>query len=226
MFAVITLVSVFGLIFALSFHHFKRADTGAKRSTADSKTAAYFPWLLNQALRFFINSPLKRCWKLVQNLRIWHYQEKEKWTFLSLILSFIFLTGSGFIYALFSRQTIHGLLLLLHVGFGGIYAISLSMALVLRAGAYSFHTEKIGRDNSLQSPREPADFSTVMQKMSFWLFVFSGLLLILSALTLMLPVFSLKGQIEMVEVHRYAALAALLSAISFACLGRANNLKR
>jgi hypothetical protein len=49
----------------------------------------------------------------------------------------------------------------------------------------------------------------------FWLFIVSGLFLAATALFSMLPYFSLKTQVGLVETHRYSALLALLTAIVF-----------
>jgi hypothetical protein len=53
------------------------------------------------------------------------------------------------------------------------------------------------------------------QVILFWIFVASGLVLVLTALFQMLPSFSLRSQLLIFEVHRYAALEILLAGIAF-----------
>ncbi|MGB2844334.1 MAG: hypothetical protein WBC02_05735, partial [Candidatus Aminicenantaceae bacterium] len=79
---------------------------------------------------------------------------------------------------------------------------------------YSFHKEVEFSKDTFEG-REVVKHVTVKQKILFWLFVISGLLQALTALSLMLPVFSLTTQMSVVAIHRYSALGALLSAIAF-----------
>jgi len=224
-FTIITLVSFFGLIFSLLFHHSRRMKAQAKGISVDSKTRSYIPWLFNQLSRIFKSSSLS--WqKMAQFLRIQQYPEKERWIFLSLIASFVFLVASGFIPAMFIRRGLYGFLLLLHIGFGGIFAISLSIIVVLRARVYSFQTGKTMSNDSSAELKELTPSYAIMQKILFWLFIIAGLLLIVSALAQMLPFFSLNSQIALTEVHRYAALVSLLSAIAFAYITLTDGFKR
>lgn len=220
MFEIITVASLFGLISALAFDHYIRIKAASGKNSGGFKIADYLSWHANQISKHisgFSKNPLnKRYRKLLQKVIILRYPAVEKWSIVSLSLSFLLLAASGFIYALFFTQSLYGYLLLFHVILGGVFAISLPAVVVLQAHVYSFRTE--GAEFSKKSPggRKRVKSITVMQKILFWLFVVSGFLLILTALTLMLPAFSLKDQLSMVDIHRYSALAALLSAVAFA----------
>jgi len=229
MFGIIILVSLFAMIFALMFHHYRRVLTTAKINSADFKITDYFSWYVNRISKqisvLFKNSFKKSCQKLLKKVIIFRYPEVEKWSIVGLSLSFLFLATSGFIYALFFTRSLHGYALLFHVILGGVFSVSLSIVVVLWAPVYSFGTEKEKFSNDSPDRRETPRPVTVKQKILFWLFVISGFLLILTALTLMLPVFSLKDHLSMVDIHRYSALVALLSAIAFVYFTLAENRK-
>ena len=53
------------------------------------------------------------------------------------------------------------------------------------------------------------------QSLLHWVFVIAGLALILTALFSMLPYFSFRTQVGLVETHRWSALASVLSAMAF-----------
>ena len=95
---------------------------------------------------------------------------------------------------------------MLHVCAGGVFAVSLALALVLRARSYVFfpEEEKIEKNSSFSWSR-----------IYFWLFIVAGFLLIATSLVMMLPLFSLNVQIDLFEVHRYSALIAVLAAVTF-----------
>lgn len=154
--------------------------------------------------------------KLLQKTFFLRYPVVEKWGTISLSVSFIFLAVSGFIYALFFTQNLHGYPLLFHVILGGIFAICLPLVVVLQAPVFSFWSKETEFANKIPGGRKRTGPVPLIQKIFFWLFVISGFLLILTALTSMLPAFSLKDQLSMADIHRYSALVALLSAIAFA----------
>ncbi|MCK4646285.1 MAG: hypothetical protein KAU46_08540 [Candidatus Aminicenantes bacterium] len=220
MFGIITLISLFGLTSALVFHHYRRIQATSNKKSAGFKITDYISWLASRIFRQISGlskNPLKKRYpKLVQKVFLLRYPAVEKWSIISLSLSFIFLAVSGFIYALFFTQSLHGYLLLFHVILGGIFAICLPLVVVLQAPVFSFWSEEAGFSNKIPGGRKRTGSVTLIQKILFWLFVISGFLLILTALTSMLPAFSLKDQLVMVDIHRYGALAALLSAIAFA----------
>ena len=220
MFGIITLVSLFGLISALVFHHYRRIQATTHKKSASFKIIDYLSWLANRIPRQIsglLKNPLKTIRQnLLQKVIFLRYPIVEKWGTISLSLSFIFLAVSGFIYALFFTQNLHGYPLLFHVILGGIFAACLPLVVVLQAPVYSFWSEEAEFANKIPGGRKRTGPVPLMQKILFWLFVISGFLLILTALTSMLPALSLKDQLSMADIHRYSALVALLSAIAFA----------
>jgi hypothetical protein len=189
-FSLIAIVSLIGLILGLTFLRF-RAEIAKKEK--------YFSWLGRGFARIFKPSGLKQLRALYENWVLLYYPGWTKWVFFCLVVSFCYLAASGFAFALLSSRGMYGVFLLLHVSAGGLFALSLSAVLVLRAKDYVL--ENISK----------AD----VQKIFFWIFVISGLLLILTALSSMLSLFTLSTQVVLSEVHRYSALCALLTAVVF-----------
>jgi hypothetical protein len=190
LFSLIIIVSLIGIILGLTFLRF-RAEISKKEN--------YFSWLGRGFAQIFRLSSLKRLRTIYENWISLYYPGWTKWVFFCLIVSFCYLAASGFAFALLSSRGMYGVFLLLHVSAGGLFAMSLSVVLVLRAKDYVL--DSISKSD--------------VQKTLFWIFVISGLLLILTALSSMLPWFTLSTQTVLSEVHRYSALFALLCAIIF-----------
>ncbi|MCK4430798.1 MAG: hypothetical protein KAW19_05795 [Candidatus Aminicenantes bacterium] len=208
MFSIITILSMLGLVFLLTFLYFRsiqERDIAGEDST-DITFSAYFSWLFRRISGFFRAVWIKRCRELFQDSISQRYPAGQRWIIICLGLSFLFLAASGFLFTLLGTQRLYGLPLLLHVLAGGLFAVSLSLVVVLRARCYSF---------DIENPELKKDLPAWRQKILFWLFVVSGFLLIITALAMMLPFFSLNSQQDLFEVHRYSALVALLSAAAF-----------
>lgn len=214
MFSILTLFSLLVLISALFFHHYRRIRNLISKDSTDFKITNYFFWQANRISGLFKTSIKKNCQKLLHKVLYLRYPTAEKWSIILLSLSFVLLAASGFIYALFIAQSLYGYPLLLHVILGGVFSVCLSIVVALQAPFYSFHKEVEFSKDTFEG-REVVKHVTVKQKILFWLFVISGLLQALTALSLMLPVFSLTTQMSVVAIHRYSALGALLSAIAF-----------
>ncbi len=126
------------------------------------------------------------------------YPGWRSWVFFGLILSFLFLVISGFLFALLIPRGLNGLPLLLHVAAGGIYAISLSMVVVWRARDYTLDV-----------------VLPILLKVMFWTFVVSGLGLIFTSLSSMISFISMTFQIGMIRWHRLFAFVSLVSVSAF-----------
>jgi steroid 5-alpha reductase family enzyme len=87
----------------------------------------------------------------------------------------------------------------------------LCLAVLLRARFYTWNVEDLAPANL----KTKAGKRKVWQIVLFWIFVASGLVLIVTALLQMLPQISLRAQLIIFEVHRYAALEILLAGIAF-----------
>jgi len=205
-FTIITLISGVGLIFALSLHYFHGLEVKREKDAAGFSLKAYFPWLFKSIPGFFKTSWSKRCRDLWKKWIVQPYPGNIRWIFICLCCSFFYLAASGFLFALLFPRRLYGFPLMLHVCAGGVFAISLALALVLRARFYAFSPEEEKTEKNLSSTRS---------WIFFWLFIVAGFLLINTALVMMLPLFSLRVQIYLFEVHRYSALIAVLVAAAF-----------
>ena len=124
---------------------------------------------------------------------------------LALALTFVVLVLTGFVRGLVGGAW-SDWLLLIHVGTGAAFAVVLAALVVLRADACR-----------LGSGAAPGRFSDA-QKVCFWLIALAGLCLILTAAVAMLPLLGTWWQDFIADLHRYAALAALLAGMVYAYL--------
>jgi hypothetical protein len=136
---------------------------------------------------------------------------RQRWIFLGLVLSFLYLALSGFVFALFFTGPLCGIFLMAHVSLGGLFAVCLALATLLRARVYDFGDATDPR--GAQSGR-----LLLYTRLLFWIFAASGLLVIVSALFMMLPWFAQPAHAGLLDLHRYCALICVLTALAFAVL--------
>jgi len=198
-FVIISIFCLLALFFVLSYHRF-----------GNSPEDRYFPWLRGR-IPIFVKTPwIKRIHELYQSWFIQRYPVNQRWIFLGLAFTYCYLVLSGFIFALISVR-LYGLVLLLHVVLGGLFSVFLCLAVVLRARFYKWNVDDLAPANL----KTKAGKRKVWQIVLFWIYVASGLVLIVTALFQMLPQFSLRAQLIIFEVHRYGALEILLAGIAF-----------
>ncbi|MEE8604607.1 MAG: hypothetical protein V3S65_04480 [Candidatus Aminicenantaceae bacterium] len=198
-FAIISIFCLLALFFLLSYHRFRQ-----------SPEDRYFSWLQNR-VPIFVKTPwIERSKKIYRSWFIQRYPANQRWIYIGLTLSYCYLVLSGFIFALISVR-LFGLVLLFHVVLGGLFSVCLCLAVLLRARFYRWNVEDLAPANL----KTKAGKRKVWQIVLFWIFVASGLVLIVTALFQMLPQFSLRAQLIIFEVHRYAALEILLAGIAF-----------
>lgn len=198
-FIIISIFCLLALFFLLSFHRFRR-----------SPEDRYFPWL-QKRLPIFVKSPwIERTKETYRFWFIQRYPADQRWIYLSLASSYCYLVLSGFLFA-FIRVRLFGSFLLLHVVLGALFAVCLGLAVVLRARFYAWNME----DLALPNLKTEEGKRKIWQIVLFWIFVASGLVLVVTALFQMLPQFSLRTQLVIFEVHRYAALEIFLAGIAF-----------
>ncbi len=215
-FTVITLISGAGLIFALSLHNFHGLEVKTEKDSAGFSLKAYFPWFFKSIPGLFKTSWSKRFRDYWKKWIKHPYPGNVRWIFICLCLSFLYLAASGFLFALLFPRRLYGFPLILHVCAGGVFAVSLALAFVLRARSYVVSPEE---------KKTEKNFDLTRRRIYFWLFIVAGFLLIVTALVMMLPIFSLKVQIDLFEVHRYSALIAVLAAAAFLYFAQASKRK-
>jgi hypothetical protein len=201
LFRIVSLVTLPAAAAGLAFYRFRKS--GAEGS---------FPaWLGGRLSRL-----LKE--RRGQALRDWHEQHlvrpnppRQRWIFLAMLASFLYLALSGFVFALFFSGPLRGIFLMAHVSLGGLFSVSLAMVVFIRARLYDFGREPDPR--GAQSGR-----TLFVSRLLFWVFVSAGFLLTLTALLMMLPWFAQPGHAGVLDLHRYSALVAVLTAAAFSVL--------
>ncbi|MDH5467689.1 MAG: hypothetical protein OEY25_09745 [Candidatus Aminicenantes bacterium] len=204
MYSIIFIVSILTLLLTLSIHRFLETKSRAPGASG-APSSGYFSWALRRVL-----FSVKRLKQSYQKWIIKRYKAGERWVFICLALTYGYLAASGFVFSLAGIR-LQGVFLLLHMLLGGLFAVCLSLAVVFRARFYRFDTQP-----SASSRKR-------LSILLFWVFMASGCLLIATALCLMLPIFSLRTQLDIFAIHRYGALASLLSAISFISFSRVDD---
>jgi hypothetical protein len=216
LFRIIAFVSLLGMLGRLTYLHFLRKLTTSGITVEKNLFRGYISWLGRQASERFRPSSwrplflslLKKWSELYPSLWL-------RWTVAGLVLSFCYLAASGFVFALFTSRGIFGLPLFLHVIAGGIFAVCLTVVLFFRAKDYAFLGLKKGFPATEPGTLRTAFSRLPLQMILFWLFVISGLFLTATSLISMLPYFSYKTQLGLIETHRYSALVSLITAIIF-----------
>jgi hypothetical protein len=110
-------------------------------------------------------------------------------------ICFVVLAITGF-YAVVQGGPITGYVLLLHVGFGGAFAVALLVLVLFRSDSFSF---------DLTAPGVPV---AAVRKIFFWLFAASSVSLMLSSAMMMMPLMGTHGQELLLIWHRWSAYAA------------------
>jgi hypothetical protein len=188
----------------------------SRKGSDKSSTATYIPWLFRRIFAFLKTAGMKGWRERYHRWIVLRHPGRERWIIICLGISFCFLAASGFLFSVLSSQRLYGFILLLHVTVGGLYAICLSLATIMRARHYRLDAGNISRDKNAQTSGGKSTLRFSWQTIFFWIYVASGLCLIISALTLMLSYITVNSQLDMFEVHRYSALVSLLSAVAFA----------
>jgi hypothetical protein len=202
-FIIVTILSIAALFWGLSWYEYK-----GLRQKESEENRGYFSWFLSKKIRFESFKEWKKKGLEFYNRRfVKTYPIKQRWVFVCLAVSFLYLVLSGFIFALFLPGRIRGIPLMLHMIAGGVFAASLGAGVLMRARYYRFW--------DINRPSTRSELDRVFVRISFWVFVLSGFFLILSALSMMMPYFSLAGQIQLFSLHQYSALAAVLAAFAF-----------
>ena len=207
LFIVLTWLTLVVLFVLLTRHHYQHSFGHEGKERADrlesNSVSSYFRWLLSCIPAWFRDKPWKRGMKVFQKLWVTPYSPQEKWVHIGLSLSFLYLVASGFIFAVGLFHSITGVFLVLHMILGGVFSLSLALTGLIRAKDYPV------------AENWPDPHEHHWETLCFWIFVLSGFVLVLTALLMMLPLWTLIGHLKTVMVHRVAALSALLSAIAF-----------
>jgi len=215
LFRIISAFSVLALAARLTYRRFKHDTVQAGAQTGSLSRAAYLRWLG----RGFASLFQPAGWKWMRATYAYcctlYSPPLLKWVFVGLSASFIYLAASGLAFALLSPRGLFGIPLLLHVVAGGLFAVSLAADVIFRAKEYGSIIEVFTAGGRPMGYLLGLFSRPLRQSVLFWLFVISGLALVSTALFSMLPYFSFRTQVGLVETHRWCALAAVLAAMAF-----------
>jgi hypothetical protein len=212
-FAIITVVTVLGLIFRLTFFRFLAGTDGARRAVVPSLLKEYAGWFGDGVRGIFTAVFPGKAWVFIRSWLAAEYPGWRQWVFWAMAVSFGYCAASGFIFALFTKRGLFGILLLAHVMAGALFAVSLAATVLLRARAYRPDSEP-GTDKCVLCPIMKSVPRKAVLVALFWVFAAAGLCLIVTALGSMLPYFHFRAQFTFLDIHRYGALAALLAVMA------------
>jgi len=223
MFTAVSLVLLAAVGLALSLHRFWHGSPEARKNLVAAEVGrSYLRWLGGQA-RLAVRKDAPRAWLAwVKGLKIWRVPAVEKWVFLVFYGSFLYLAASGLLFAFFVPRGLYGIPLLLHVIVGGFFAASLTLIILVKGKDYLLSPRRFSLEPQAFDPRTWSITVAMLQRMLFWVFAASGLLLIVTALLSMLPWLSTPGQRLVFNIHRSSALASVLAALAFADLALFN----
>ncbi len=199
-FKLISWVSLLGAVLGLSYFRFKK----------QKHSLSFILWVRDSLKnRFKLGRASAAGWFDLHVVR--PNPQAQRWIFIGLVFSFLYLALSGFFFALIFPRPLTGIFLMAHVGLGGVFAVCLAGVVLLRARIYDF--------SQTDDPRAAQSGTLLLiSRLLFWIFVISGLALVLTALFMMLPLFVQAGHVRIVETHRYCALTSVVSALAFAVL--------
>ncbi len=212
-FRVVSLATVMALIALLGYRRFQASVLLGKQPFL-STFRAYLFWAARTTASLF----KKGGWGKTRSFfHVWLGSYPESWQKLALSgawLSFFYLAASGLGLAIFCPRGLYGIPLLLHVLGGGVFILCLTLLVILRAKDY---LPLLPEQKQLERRRSfwrsfPA---SLPRPILFWLLVISGFSLALTALLSMLPYFAFEAQLDLIAIHRYSGLIALLTAILF-----------
>lgn len=198
-FLIASLFCLLVVFFLLFYHRFRLVPEGR-----------YFSWLRRRMAILVKTFSIRRSKEIYRSWFILKYPASQRWIYVGLAISYGYLSLSGFIFA-FIGVRLFGVFLLLHVVLGSLFAICLCLAVILRARYYVWREA----DGAAENLKTREGKRKLWQVMLFWIFAASGLSLVVTALGQMLPFFSLRAQLVIFNLHRYAALAILLAGIAY-----------
>lgn len=217
-FGITSFVLIVALSLRLTFGRFLSRLPEEKRKISAENFKAYIKWIAGWKLSFLKLERLDRCLNYLITWGRKNYPDWTAWVFYALALCYVYLAFSGLIFAWLVPRGLYGFPLLLHVAAGALFAISLTIILFLKARVYL--PEKMELRAEAQEKR--GFWCPLLKKnlpriylgaVAFWMFAVAGLFLAASTLGSMLPYFNYPAQIFFFNLHRWSALASVLSAI-------------
>jgi hypothetical protein len=219
LFILITVLVVGATFLGLAFHRFRTTREEARSSLLYAVILRKFlAWLALRTVQIARRVSPAAVGAGLKALPLWKKPVLEKWLYVSLYASFLYLAASGFFFAIFVPRGLYGYPLLGHVMAGGLFAVTLTALVLFKGRDFVSMPKPALLSPALLDPRKMGITAGRVKLWAFWLFAAAGCLLILSALLPMLPLLRTAGQKVLFELHRYGALGAVAAAMVFAGL--------
>jgi len=144
----------------------------------------------------------------------------RKLLYLLTILVVITLTITGFVPRLLLGHSMTGYWMMIHTTAAGIFCVTIAILLVMWANKCRFERKdspwlaqlfKPATAEQLEQIQEQK--SEIAHKIAFWLIAVLSLVVILSAVLTMLPLFGTEIQRTLLTTHRYTTLATVLTMV-------------
>jgi len=219
LFIIVAILALAGTFLGLAFHRFRTTREEAKSTILYAEIVKkYLAWLALRTIQMSRKASPKAWWEYLTALPLWRQPVLEKWLYICLYGSFLYLAASGFFFGIFIPRGLFGYPLVGHVMAGGLFAVCLVTVVLFKGRDFITVPKPASLSLSLLDPRKMGITTARVKLWAFWLFVLAGFLLTLSALLPMLPLLRTPGQRFMFEFHRYSALLATVAAMVFAGL--------
>jgi hypothetical protein len=216
LFIIVTVFALAGTFLGLAFHRFWTTQEEAKSTILYAEIVKkYLAWLALRTVQMSRKASPKACWGYVTGLPLWRQPVLEKWLYLCLYGSFLYLAASGFFFGIFIPRGLFGYPLIGHVMAGGLFAVCLVTVVLFKGRDFITVPKPASLSLSLLDPRKMGITAARVKLWAFWFFVLAGFLLTLSALLPMLPLLRTPGQRFMFEFHRYSAVVSAAAAMVF-----------
>ncbi len=136
------------------------------------------------------------------------FPRMEAMTVIACVLSSVFLLVTGFSGVWIHDSTTRGYMVLVHVSAGAIFSGSLATWAVLWADACRFDHPREAVETCATNSMTSGTGLPI--KLCFWMFILSGLGLIMTAILALLEWVGTEGQQDLMKVHRFFAYISTL----------------
>lgn len=216
LFTIVTILVLAATFLGIAFHRFWTTREEAKSTILYSEIIKkFFAWLALRAIQMSRRASPQAWWTYVKGLPLWLEPVLEKWLYVCLYGTFLYLAASGFFFGIFIPRGLFGYPLVGHVMAGGLFAVCLTIVVLFKGRDFVSVPKPASLSLALLDIRKMGITPARVKLWAFWLFVAAGFLLTLSALLPMLPLLRTGGQGVMFEFHRYSALASAVAAMVF-----------
>jgi hypothetical protein len=213
LFTIVALLAAAGTLLGLAFHRFWTTREEARSTILYVEILKKFlAWLILRTVQMSRKTSPRAWWEYIKRLPLWGWPVLEEWLHIGLYASFLYLAASGFVFGIFVPRGLFGFPLVGHVMAGGLFAVSLTILVVFKGRHFIAVPKPASLSLALLDPRKMGITAARVKLWAFWLFVFAGFLLTLSALLPMLPLLRTAGQEFMFEFHRYSAVLSAVAA--------------